>query len=894
MTLAGSEQYRPKLVAPGHGVDFSGDLTCGTTRWESQESSQRLSRIAALLLLLSAGAAAQRLPQDARPEHYQLAISADIKAKTFTGEETIALRLAKPSSQIVLNSLDLEITSAEIRNQTAQVTYDHAAEIARLTFPKPVKAGAASLYLKFKATLGDHLRGFYLSKTARRSYAVTQFEGTYARMMFPCFDEPSFKATFDITVELDKDDTAISNGRIMEDKPAGAGRHTLKFSTSPRMSTYLVALAIGDWQCLSAPSGKERDAVEIRVCAVPEKKEQVRFALEVAQHSVEFYNKWFGIRYPFEKLDLLAIPDYEWGGMENAGSIFFRDSALLQDEATASVSGRRGRATVVAHEIAHQWFGDYVTAAWWDDIWLNEGFATWMETKPVAAWHPEWQLEDDETSSAQGVISTDSLGATRAIHGNPKTPDDIKEMFDGITYEKGAAVLSMLEAYVGPGAFRRASADYLRAHANGNATSADFWQAVTRTSGKPVDKIMPTFVMQPGVPMLSLNASCVSNETRIDVEQKQFFLSPTAAKDSTALWQIPLCIKGGACTLVTARRQSFSQRGCSEGTYGNRDAKGYYRVSYSPENLRALAATAESNLNPPERIALIEDTWAMARAGKATIGRFLDLAQALKAETDRTSVSLLAAHLRYLGDSLVSQDQRPAYLDFLRKQFRPLAVQLGWEPRSSDTEEQKGLRANLLGILGDAGDPAAVSAALQLTGRRLTAASSVDGTLARAALSVAARNGDAKLYDGFTSAYVGAKDADESELYLYLLADFRDPELLRRTVALIDSGQVREQEYPHLFSALLGNPASRDAAWTYLKTHWDTLSVQITSFGGAGAVAALGDFCSAVERDDVTRFFETHQVPGAERALRLSVDRMNNCIEFRDLQQANMRAWLNQ
>lgn len=852
-----------------------------------------MSRLPALLLLLTAAAAAQRLPGDVRPDHYRLFVSADLNGKAFNGEETIALRLTKPSADIVLNSLDLEISSVEItagrRKQTGQVTYDRPAETAHLTFPKPIKAGAATLHLKFKAPLGDHLRGFYLSKTARRSYAVTQFEGTYARMMFPCFDEPSFKATFDLTVELDKNDTAISNGKVLEDKPSAAGRHTLKFSTSPKMSTYLVALAIGDWDCLGATA----DKVPIRVCAVPEKKEQARFALEAAQHSVEFYNQWFGIRYPFEKLDLLAIPDYEWGGMENAGSIFFRDSSLLQDEATASVSGRRRRATIVAHEIAHQWFGDYVTAAWWDDIWLNEGFATWMETKPVAAWHPEWHLEDDEASSAQQVISTDSLGATRAIHGDPKTPDEIKEMFDGITYQKGGAVLSMLEAWVGPEAFRRGAADYLRAHANGNATSADFWQAVSHSSGKPVDRIMPTFVMQPGVPVVSLNTSCVSGKTRIDVEQRQFFLSPKAAKaDSTALWQIPLCIKGGECTLMTSRTQSISQGGCSLGTYGNRDAKGYYRVAYSPETLRALAATMETSLNSPERIALIEDTWAMARAGKAPIGQFLDLAKSMKAEADRTAVALLANHLQYLAGSLVPEEQRGAFRVFLGNQFRPLAAELGWESRSADTEEQKGMRASLLGILGEAGDPDAVAAARQMTAQYLRSPQSVEGSIAGAALTVAARNGDGKLYDDFTAAYGRAKNADEAGLYLFSLADFRDPELLKRTIGLIDSGHVREQEYPRLFSALLGNPASRDAAWSYLKAHWDRLAVQVTSFGGAGAVVALGNFCSVATRDDVTQFFDQQRAPGAERALRQSIERMNNCIEFRELQQANMRTWL--
>ena len=846
-----------------------------------------------LLLAVSCTAAAQRLPDNVRPDHYRLFISADIGAKTFTGEETVALRLAKPSAEIVLNSLDLEITAVEIGSghskQTGHVNYDRSAETAHLTFPKPVKAGTASLHLQFKAPLGDHLRGFYLSKTARRAYAVTQFEGTYARMMFPCFDEPAFKATFDLTTELDAADTAISNGQILSDKPAGPGRHALTFSTSPKMSTYLVALAIGDWQCLSATA----DRIPLRVCAVPERKQQAQFALDAAAHAVTFYNQWFGIRYPFGKLDLLAIPDYEWGGMENAGSIFFRDSSLLQNDATTSASGRRRRATIVSHEIAHQWFGDYVTAAWWDDIWLNEGFATWMETKPVAAWHPEWHLEDDEASSAQGVISVDSLGATRAIHGDPKTPDEIKEMFDGITYEKGGAVLAMLESYVGADAFRKGATAYLKAHANGNAASSDLWKAVARSSGKPVDKIMPTFVLQPGVPVITVGTSCAANMTRIDVQQSQFFLSPKAAKPGPpAIWQIPVCLKGGACMLVTAPAQSISQSGCSPAVYANRDAKGYYRVAYAPETLRALAQTAETSLTSPERIALIEDTWAMARAGKAPVGQFLDLAKALKAESDRTAVGLLAGHLQYLGGSLVPDAQRTAFRTFLTSQFAPLAADLGWEPKPSDTEEQKVLRASLLGILGNAGDIAAVEAARRMAQSFLNTPSSVDGTLAGTALGVAAANGDAKLYDDFTAAYVRSKDADTAGLYLYSLADFRDPELLRKTIALIDSGRVREQEYPRLFSALLNNPASRDAAWSYLKAHWDRLAQQVTSFGGAGAVVALGNFCSAESRADVAGFFSTRRAPGAERALRQSLESIDNCIEFRQLQQENIAVWL--
>ena len=371
-------------------------------------------------------AVGQRLPAGGAvvvPRHYQLFLDPNLEAKTFSGEETIDVQIKESSKDIAINSLDLDVSFAEIisngKAQRAVVSYDKAMELVKLHVGDSPAAGDAQIHLKFSAPLTDSLRGLYLSKSARRTYAVTQFEGTYARMMFPCFDEPNFKATFDLSVTAAKSDTAISNGRIVSDKPTVDGmRHTLVFSTSPKMSTYLVALAIGDWQCLE----RDVEGTHVRVCAVPEKKEMGAFALDVATHSLEFYNSWYGIPYPFGKLDMLAVPDYEWGGMENTASIFYRDSALLMDEKTSSVFAKRGHATVIAHEIAHQWFGDLVTPVWWDDIWLNEGFATWMETKPIATWHPEWHLEDDEAVSAQQVISLDSLGATRAIHGDPKTP----------------------------------------------------------------------------------------------------------------------------------------------------------------------------------------------------------------------------------------------------------------------------------------------------------------------------------------------------------------------------------------------------------------------------------------------------------------------------------------
>jgi aminopeptidase N/puromycin-sensitive aminopeptidase len=713
--------------------------------------------------------------------------------------------------------------------------------------------------------------------------------------MFPCFDEPGYKATFDLAVAADNGDTAISNGKITSDVPLpGGNRHQITFSTSPRMSTYLVALAVGDWQCLE----RTVDGVPIRVCAIPERKDEGNFALDVAAHSISFYDQWYGIKYPFGKLDMLAIPDYEWGGMENTASIFYRDSALLLDDRNASVLRKRGQSTVIAHEIAHQWFGDLVTAAWWDDIWLNEGFATWMERKPIEAWHPEWHLEEDAAAEAQQIIGLDSLSSARAIHGNPKTSAEIKEMFDGITYEKGGAVLRMLESYVGPDIFRRGVNAYLRAHANGNATSADFWQAEAEASGKPVDKIMPTFVLQPGVPMLSISASCTGGSGKLTTSQQRFFLSPEQLRaPETEQWQVPACFKMDAssptaCALVVQKTQTESLNSCPQWIFGNRDAQGYYRVAYSADNLKRIAAVAEKELNAPERIAFVEDAWAMTRVGKNSVSDFLSVAQSLRTEQSRHVIDLLSAHLKYIGDSLVSGNQDGKYRAFVSQQFSPLARQLGWTVRPGDSDEQKALRAALLEILGSAADADAVATANELLQHSIKDPAAVDATTGATAFTVAAENGGVELYNQFTAALPKSRSSEEYNHYLYSLPHFRQPELVTRTLALVDSGEVRQQEFPRFFAALLSNPAARQPAWDYLKAHWDNLSEKVSSFGGNGALTALGNSCSPQLRDDVQQFFTAHRAPGAERTVRQSLERMNNCIEFKQLQEPEMQKWL--
>ena len=435
--------------------------------------------------------------------------------------------------------------------------------------------------IEYSGTLNDKLRGFYLSKTARRNYAVTQFESTDARRAFPSFDEPAMKATFDVTLTVDAGDTVISNGPIVSDTPGpGAGKHTLNFLTTPKMSTYLVAFLVGDFKC----SAGESDGVAVRVCSTPDKVAFTAYGLEIAKYMLHYYDTYFGIPYPLKKLDLIGLPDFEAGAMENFGAITYREEDLLLDEKTASTGAKKGVAVTIAHEMAHQWFGDLVTMKWWDNVWLNEGFATWMENKAVGVMHPEWAMEQEVASSEDDTLNVDAQPTTRAIRAKAETRDEIEEMFDSISYGKASDVLLSVENYLGPETFRKGVHAYLSAHLYANATAEDFWNAQTATSHKPVDKIMDSLISQAGEPLLSFG---VPADGKVPVEQKRFFLSPSIQPDPKQKWTVPVCFKSGdsdaqSCEVLTPATTSL--KAPSGGLFfANARASGYYPLRLSAQ-----------------------------------------------------------------------------------------------------------------------------------------------------------------------------------------------------------------------------------------------------------------------------------------------------------------------
>jgi puromycin-sensitive aminopeptidase len=850
-------------------------------------------------LPLALGAAAQRLPENVAPESYELNFTPDLASATFGGEETIHVRLRAPASSIVLNSAELEFQEVGIEaggsTQTAKVSADEKNELATLTVPNMIPAGAADIHIRYKGILNDKLRGFYLSQTERRRYAVTQFEATDARRAFPSFDAPALKAVFRITLVIDKNDTAISNGRILSDTAGpGEGKHTLQFSPSPKMSTYLVAMMVGDFQCVQGGA----DGIPIRVCAVPEKKDLLGFALLSAENVLKFYDKYYDIKYPYGKLDVIAFPDFSAGAMENTAAITYREALLTIDDKAASVDAHQQVVGVLAHEMAHMWFGDLVTMKWWNDIWLNEGFATWMANKPIEAWKPEWHAQLFEIEETGGALGTDSIPSVRPIRAKAETPAEIQSLFDGIAYGKAASVLRMVEAYLRPETFRKGANAYLQKHAYGNATAEDFWSQMTATSGKPVDKIMTNFTEQSGAPLISVTTSCKANTTQVSVSQERYFAdAKKLAAGSPELWQVPLNLRAAGSQqasyrLLTERKQTFALPGCAQWVYANAGGRGYYRSSYDPGALAKMSAELESSFSPEERIHFLGDTWAMVRVGRLSIGEYLATLQKMQSERSRAIVAVMTGHFGEIHDNLVAAADRPALEKWVRDFLGPIANELGDTAVAGESDDRRGLRSDVFGALASYGrDPQLLAKSRSIAERYMKASESVEAGLAGNALNVSALNGDAALYEQYLEHLKIAKTPEEYYNYLGALGSFPDAALAKRTFELALSPAVKNQDLFLVFGPLT-NYVTQSAAWDLFKADFNAIQDKAGPGLGPGFAQAASVFCDAKLRDDAQEFFAQQKLRGTERTLQNAKDTVNSCIELRTLQQANLSSYL--
>ena len=847
---------------------------------------------------MAATASAQRLPAGITPIHYDITVVPDLAAARFRGEVTIKVRLDKPAASVVLNAAEITFREVSVTaagaSQKATVTLQPRREQATFRVPKPLPAGEALIAIHYDGILNDDLRGLYLSHANNRRYAVTQLEATDARRMFPSFDEPALKATFALTAVIDAADRAISNGAIVRDVAGpAAGKRTISFATTPRMSTYLVALVVGDFECNEGTA----DGIPVRVCATPDKKHLTRFALEAAIQQVGFYNRYYSIKYPFKKLDVVAVPDFAAGAMENTAAIFYRETLLLADD-HAAVRQRKSIAEVLAHEIAHQWFGNVVTMEWWDDIWLNEGFANWMMSKPLAAWRPDWQVELDEVENNHQAMALDALRSTRPVRARASTPAEIAELFDPIAYEKGAAVIRMIEAWLGADAFQRGVNAYIERFQYGNARAEDFWNTLTEVTGKPVDRVMASFVDMPGLPLVTVDVRCPGGAVRTTVTQSRFLRDPSAAvPPQRQPWQIPVCLKTDTgettCDVIRETSEPIRLKSCPAWVMANAGASGYYRVASPPDAVRKLARNIQQ-LTPAERMAILSDELALVRAGRHDVGTLLDLAAGFGRERTADVIQALATVLADVSESFATDATRAPYAAWVTRLLGPAFEETGFTARPSDTDEIKALRAALVGVLGGAGrHPRVLEQARELVNRELAEPGSAEPTLLDVAVELAAAGGDAALYDRYLERSRAAAGPEERYRYLFALTSFSDPALVRRTMALVVSPDVRSQDAKLVIARMLANVTSQSLAWQLLRERWPEIQKKTGEFvGNTVIVEGLSAFCDARTAAEIKAFFAKNPVPDAGRTLQQSLERITACSRRAATERPRLAAWL--
>jgi len=853
-----------------------------------------------------------RLPRTLEPVAYRLEIAPDLEHATFTGTEEIDVVVHEQTDEIVLNAADLDVGAASVvppagDEVTAAVDLDAASERVVLRLPAPLATGRATVRIAFAGTLNDKLRGFYRSTFtdstgATRTIATTQMEATEARRAFPCWDEPDRKATFEVALVVDEGLAAYSNSPVAGEEPVvssdGTKKRRVRFSPTMKMSTYLVAFVVGP---LEATEPLDVGGVPVRVVHAPGKSHLTGFALDVARHSLEFFGDYFAIPYPGEKLDLVAIPDFAHGAMENLGCVTFRETALLVDPKAASRVELERIADVVHHEIAHMWFGDLVTMGWWEGIWLNEAFATFMEMLATDHYRPAWERWHSFGLERDYALAVDGLHATRPIEYPVASPEEAEGMFDTLTYEKGASVLRMLEQYLGAEVFRDGVRHYLQAHAYGNTVTADLWNALEGVSGEPVRAMADSWILQGGHPLVTVGESSLG--------QEPFSYLPEPPQGDSAIgrrWLVPLLVRdldghmagaanGDGATGATGKASAASvrrllledetvdltvtgQRAAAQ--LANAGGWGVYRVGYAPERLETLASRL-GDLGGLERFDLVSDTWALVLAGRAELDELFSLAARLHDDEDEPEIYQVVASALRLCDRVAPDADRPLVQAAASALLGPRASALGWDASAGEGERIPTLRALLIGELGTTACDAAVrSEAARRFDAQMSGGPPIDADIESAVLAVVAdqvRPGD---YETVLDRYRHPSTPQEERRYLMTLGAFTDVELSVRSFDLAMS-EVRRQDGPHLINALLANRAGGPAVWEKVKGAWQEILDRFPEVTHARIVSNVTRLCREPEfAAEIEAFLTSHPVQIGQRTVAQTLERLRVNVAF--------------
>jgi cytosol alanyl aminopeptidase len=847
-----------------------------------------------------------RLPRTVRPTGYTVELTMDPKADAFQAVADIALAVNETTSVVWLHGKALTVKGATVTQGGVTLPATQlpgTADLLGFTLARPLQLGTASLRITYEGVASTReLEGAFRAEERGEWYIFTQFEPMGARRVFPCFDEPGFKVPWQLSFHVPAGSVAVTNTPALIEEARPDGGRTLRFARTQPLPSYLIAFGVGPFEFVPAePSGRKK--VPTRIITPKGRSAEAAYAAKVTPEILARLEDYFDMPYPYEKLDTIAVPLFG-GAMEHPGLVTFNSELLLAKVSEDTPGRQRGFAGTQVHELGHQWFGNLVTLAWWDDLWLNESFATWITPRILEDYQPTWGAPVQRVQGRSWALEADSLVTARKIRQPIEHAGDIRSAFDGITYGKGAAVLAMTEEWLGREVFRRGIQRYLRAHAGGNATAQDFLAALSAEAGKDVGRMLGTFLDQGGAPLITTTLDCSGPAPKVSLAQRRY-LPVGSTGEAARTWSVPVCVRygtgskaGKACTLLEAEHAELplpEAKSCPEWLFPNAEGAGYYRTQVTGEALRKLLTVADKHLTRAERVALLGDARALAKAGFLPAGEALALAARFAEEPDRQVFSASLELLEVVDRRFLSEERRKDYARFLRDTYGPRARKLGFTPRPGEDEETRLLRPRLLDLAGRGGrDPKLAAEAKKLTERWLKDRSAVAPELVYSVLSITAAHASAEFAPRFQEALKAEKELKVRQQLLFGMGSSTDPQALRQLLPILLEPQADMREVMWMMYGPSQSPDTRDVVYAFVKENYDALAARLPEeFAGSLAMVG-GAFCDAEHREDVVDFFTERNARTATgpRILSQVLERMDLCMAQKEAQSASIDAFL--
>ncbi len=853
-----------------------------------------------------------RLPDTVVPTSYRVELTLDPEKADFTGSIAIKVRVNQPVQVIWLNGTKINVQDASLAASGKTFpakSIPGGDDFVGLSFDSQIPAGTAEINIRYTGTVRQQdSSGIFRMEDNGNKYIYTQFESTDARAAFPCFDEPSYKVPWQLTLNVPQQDAAISNTPSEKEETQG-GRKVYKFKETKPLPSYLVAFAVGPFDFVPAGTAGKNHA-PVRIVTPKGHANEAKYAAEVTATILTRLEDYFGIPFPYEKSDQVAIPvTFGFGAMENAGMVTYAQNIILANPERDTTNRQREYASVAAHELAHQWFGDLVTTAWWNDIWLNEAFATWMEQKLIAEWKPEWKTRVEDVDSKLGAEQQDSLISARKIRQEIQSKDDISNAFDAITYQKGAAVIGMFENWVGPKEFRKGVQSYLKQYAFRNATAPEFLDSISSASKKNITQAFSTFLNQAGVPLVSVTLDCKQGRPALHLQQNRFL--PLGSKGSLdQVWNIPVCVRYGVgdsgeseCTLMTQQSVDWNLngKGCPAWVQANDNAIGYYRVDYQGGLLADLTkGDVDRRLNAPERVDFMGNAASLEEAGKLPAADALGLIEIFHSDPERHVVQSALNLVVGLHEHLVPDNLMPNYQRFLLKNFQARAHELGWTPKPDEPDDVRLLRPTLLRTVATyGGDQELANQARELADKWFQDHKAIDPNMVNSILETAAFYGDKALFDRFLAEFKKTQDRQERERIINAIFAFRDRSALEAALHAVLSGDIPFIEGGFLIVGVgQGSDATRKIPFEFLKAHFDEIVNKRPTGGGFDFGSILPyvgvSFCDTQSKSELESFLKPRidKFLGAPRTLNQVLEGIDVCVAEKAAQEPSVVSFL--